>query len=71
MLFTSRHHAPNDSFDLPLDWDERKARLRLQFPRLTVLDLHVVDGREQELLSRIGIRLGKTFDEVRALIASI
>ncbi|MCL6259810.1 general stress protein CsbD [Aquiflexum sp. TKW24L] len=53
-----------DSFRLSGDWGRQSTFLQGQFPELTDDDLEFEEGKEDELIKRIELRLNKKHDEV-------
>ena len=53
------------------NWNEQKGKLKQQFAQLTDDDLLLVEGKQEELLGRLQIKLGKTKDELRALLEAL
>jgi uncharacterized protein YjbJ (UPF0337 family) len=53
------------------NWNEIKGRLKQKFSVLTDDDLLLVDGKKDELLGRLQIKLGKTKEEIRKLISAL
>jgi uncharacterized protein YjbJ (UPF0337 family) len=53
------------------NWKEIKGKLKQKFALLTEDDLLLVEGKNEELMGRIQVRLGKTREEVRRIIAEI
>jgi uncharacterized protein YjbJ (UPF0337 family) len=53
------------------NWNEIKGKLKQKFSTLTDNDLLFVEGKKDELIGRLQIKLGKTKEEVRALIAGL
>jgi uncharacterized protein YjbJ (UPF0337 family) len=53
------------------NWNEQKGKLKQKFATLTDNDLLFKDGKKDEMLGRLQIKLGKTKDELRAIIASL
>lgn len=51
------------------NWNEIKGKLKQKFSVLMDDDLLLVDGKKDELLGRLQIRLGKTKEEIRKLIS--
>ncbi len=45
-------------------WNEMKGKLKQKYAQLTDDDLIFLEGKEDELLGRLQIRLGKTKEEV-------
>jgi uncharacterized protein YjbJ (UPF0337 family) len=54
--------------DLNPEWLETKGKLKQKFSLLTDNDLLLVEGKQEELVSRLQVKLGKTKDEIRKLI---
>lgn len=57
--------------ELEGNWNEIKGKLKQKFSILTDNDLMMVDGKKDELLGRLQIKLGKTREEIRLLIAKL
>jgi uncharacterized protein YjbJ (UPF0337 family) len=53
------------------NWNEIKGKLKQKFALLTDSDLLLLEGKKDELLGRIQIKLGKTKEEVNKLIADL
>jgi uncharacterized protein YjbJ (UPF0337 family) len=53
------------------NWCETKAKLKQRFALLTETDLLFVNTKEDELLGRLQIKLGKTKDEIRKIISEL
>jgi uncharacterized protein YjbJ (UPF0337 family) len=49
-------------------WNEIKGKLKQKYGQLTDQDLMFAEGKEDELLSRLQKRLGRTKDQLRAEI---
>jgi len=47
---------------------QTKGKLKQKFALLTENDLLLVEGKQEELISRLQVKLGKTKDEIRKLI---
>ena len=57
--------------DLKGNWNEQKGKLKQKFAALTDNDLLFAEGKKEEMLERLQIKLGKTKEELRSIIASI
>jgi uncharacterized protein YjbJ (UPF0337 family) len=53
------------------NWNEQKGRLKQKFAFLTDNDLLFEEGKKEEMLGKIQIRLGKTKEELAAIIAAL
>jgi uncharacterized protein YjbJ (UPF0337 family) len=52
-------------------WKLQKAKLKQAYGSLTDDDLMILDGKKDEVLERIRIKIGKTKDELMAFIKEI
>jgi uncharacterized protein YjbJ (UPF0337 family) len=52
-------------------WNEIAGKLKQKFSNLTDDDVLFTDGKEEELLGRLQIKLGKTKEVIRKLIEKI
>ena len=52
-------------------WNEQKGKLKQKFAVLTDNDLMYETGKRDEMLGNLQIRLGKTKEQLRLLIASL
>lgn len=57
--------------DLKGKWNEQKGKLKQRFAILTDDDLLLVEGKRDELIGRLQIKLGMTKKEVEAFIATL
>ncbi|MCC6461782.1 MAG: CsbD family protein [Saprospiraceae bacterium] len=53
------------------NWNEQKGKLKQQFAVLTDNDLLYEEGKKEEMLGKIQIKLGKTKEELHSIIASL
>jgi uncharacterized protein YjbJ (UPF0337 family) len=53
------------------EWNEVKGKLKQKYGLLTDDDLAYSEGRDDELLGRLQIKLGKAKDEVQKIISEI
>jgi uncharacterized protein YjbJ (UPF0337 family) len=60
-----------NNIKLKKNWNEQKGKLKQKFAVLTDNDLLFETGKEDEMLGKIQIRLGKTKDQLRKLMASL
>lgn len=57
--------------ELKGSWNEQKGRLKQKFAMLTDSDVLLVEGKQDEMLGRLQIKLGKTKEEIYKLIAEL
>ena len=57
--------------ELKGDWNETKGKLKQKFAMLTDDDLLLAEGKKDEMLGRLQAKLGKTKEEIQALIAGL
>jgi uncharacterized protein YjbJ (UPF0337 family) len=53
------------------NWNENKGKLKQQFAQLTDNDLLFVEGKKDELLGKLQIKLGKSKDELHEIISAL
>ncbi len=53
------------------NWNEMKGKLKQKFSLLTDDDLLLVDGKKDELVGRLQVKLGKTKEEIRKLFSQL
>ena len=52
-------------------WAEQKGKLKQKFAMLTDNDLLFEEGKRDEMLGKLQAKLGKTKEELRAIIAGL
>lgn len=57
--------------ELKGNWNEIKGKLKQKFAMLTDSDLLLLEGKQDEMLGRLQVKLGKTKEELQKLISSI
>lgn len=53
------------------NWNETKGKLKQKFALLTDNDLLFAEGKKDEMLGKIQIKLGKTKEELHAIISAL
>jgi len=53
------------------NWNETKGKLKQKFGILTDNDLLLLEGKKEELLGRLQLKLGKTKEELQKIISSL
>ena len=53
------------------NWNEQKGKLKQKFAILTDDDLMLIDGKKEEMLGKIQIKLGKTKEELKKIIEGL
>lgn len=53
------------------NWIEQKGKLKQKFATLTDNDLLFVEGKKEEMLGRLQVKLGKTKEELHKLIEAL
>ena len=57
--------------ELEGNWNEIKGKLKQKFAVLTDSDLLYVEGKKDELLGRLQVKLGKSKEELHKLISDL
>ena len=53
------------------NWNETKGKLKQKFAMLTDDDVMLMNGKQDEMLGRLQVKLGKTKEEIHKLIAEL
>jgi len=53
------------------NWNEQKGKLKQKFASLTDNDLKFAEGKKDEMLGRLQIKLGKTKEEMHKIISAL
>lgn len=60
-----------NNIELKGNWEERKGKLKQKFAVLLNDDLLFTEGKKEELLGKLQIKLGKTKEELFKIIESL
>ena len=60
-----------NSTEMKGNWNEQKGKLKQQFAELTDNDLLFEEGKKDEMMGRLQIKLGKTKEELHLLISGL
>ena len=53
------------------NWDEQKGKLKQKFAKLTDNDLLFLEGKKDEMIGKLQIKLGKTKEELQKIIQEL
>ncbi len=56
---------------ITLNWDVQKDKLMQKFPKLTEKDLDFKQGKMEDMLGKLQIKLGKTRKELYIIISTL
>lgn len=65
------YYSMETKLNISIPWDEVKEKLLEAEPYLTDADLAYEQGKEDELLERLGKKMGRTNDQIKAWIESV
>ena len=57
--------------ELKGNWDEQKGKLKQKFAQLTDDDLLFAEGKKDEMLGRLQIKLGKTKEDLFKILSDL
>ena len=69
--FHYKYKTIMNTTELKGTWEEQKGKLKQKFAALTDNDLMFSEGKKEEMLGRIQIKLGKTKEELHKIISSL
>jgi uncharacterized protein YjbJ (UPF0337 family) len=53
------------------NWNETKGKLKQKFATLTDNDVLLIEGKQDEFIGKLQIKLGKTKEEIHKLISDL
>ena len=71
MNFSPLERNIMNTTEIKKNWNKQKAELKLKFEVLTDNDLKFADGKKEEMFGKLQIRLGKTREELRKIMAAL
>ena len=57
--------------ELKGDWEVQKGKLKQKFAKLTDNDLMFLEGKKDEMLGKLQVKLGKTKEELHKIIQDL
>ena len=66
-----KKYIMKNKIEMDGSWSETKGKLKQKFAMLTDSDMLFLDGKKDEMLGRIQLRLGKTKEEIKKIIADL
>jgi len=60
-----------DKLSIKGNWNEVAGKLKQKYAKLTDDDLLFIEGKEEELMGRLQIKLGTTKEKIRDMIAKL
>ena len=60
-----------ETTELKGNWNEQKGKLKQKFAWLTDNDMLFENGKKEEMLGRLQIKLGKTKEDLHKIIAAL
>lgn len=57
--------------ELKGNWNELKGKLKAQYATLTDNDLMFAEGKKEEMLGRLQVKLGKTKEELHDILSKL
>lgn len=61
----------NDAMELKKNWLETKKKLKKKFSKLTDNDFMLADGKQNEMINRLQVKLGLSKDEISKIISDL
>ena len=64
-------HIKMNTTEIKGNWKEQKGKLKQKFATLTDNDLMFEEGKKEEMMGRLQVKLGKTKEELHRIITSL
>jgi len=71
ILLSQQKKMIMNTTELKGTWEEQKGKLKQKFATLTDNDLLFTQGKKEEMLGRLQVKLGKTKEELHKIISSL
>lgn len=71
LLHTTIQPVMKDTTQLHVDWNETKKKLKQKFATLNDSDVLLAEGKQDEMLGRLQIKLGKSKEELLKIIGAL
>jgi len=68
---TTKNSSTMNSIELKGNWNEQKGKLKQKYASITDNDLLFLEGKKDEMLGKLQIKLGKTKEELYAMIEAL
>ena len=52
-------------------WEEQKGKLKQKFAKLTDNDLLYIDGKKEEMMGKLQVKLGKSKEELQSILENL
>ena len=63
--------STNSTAPVKGNWNDQKAKLKVKFPTLTDADLRYEEGKKDEMLKKVQVKVGKTKQELAEIISAL
>jgi len=60
-----------NSTELKRNWEEQKGKLKQKFATLTDNDLLFAEGKKEEMMGKLQIKLGKSKEELHKILSDL
>ena len=67
-MFSYENIKKMNTKELKGNWNEQKGKLKQKFATLTDDDLMFAEGKREEMLGKLQIKLGKTEEEMKKIL---
>ena len=68
---TIKKYTMTNTTELKGNWNEQKGKLKQKFAMLTDNDLLFAEGKKDEMMGKLQIKLGKTKEELYKMISEL
>jgi len=70
-FFTTKKIKNMNTTEIKGNWEEQKGKLKQKFAQLTDNDLLYAEGKKEEMLGKLQIKLGKSKEELIKIIETL
>ncbi len=69
--FTIYYSKKMNTTELKGTWEEQKGKLKQKFATITDNDLLFAEGKKEEMLAKLQVKLGKSKEELHKIISAL
>lgn len=65
------NHSKEETQEVQRKWRDQGVKLKAKYATLTDADLHYADGKKEEMMTKLHTKLGKSKEQLAAIIAAL
>lgn len=70
-IYSHKNNKTMNTTELKGNWNEQKGKLMQKFATLTDNDLMFEEGKKEEMMGRLQVKLGKSKEELQKILSAL